>query len=188
MRLFTAIDLPAPVILRLERLLSVLRPEAQINWSPLDNLHITTKFIGEWPEQRIPELTAALTTLLPCDPFRIELKKLGWFPNAHFPRVLWVGLEGEEHLRNLAQRTEDCLTALGIPRESRVYSPHLTLARIKRPVPLARLRQCVEGMQPAALGEFTTSSFSLYRSDPGSNASVYRKLHDFPFESARAAS
>src|SRR3954454_4892668 len=188
MRLFTAIELPPYLLLRLERLLSALRPEAQINWSPLDNLHITTKFIGEWPEDRLPELKATLTTLVPCDPFRVELKGLGWFPNAHSPRVLWVGLEGEESLKNLAQKTEECLTPLGIPKESRVYSPHLTLARIKRPVPLGRLRQAVEGMQPAALGEFTTSSFSLYRSDPGSNASVYRKVQEFPFESARAAS
>src|ERR1700760_3160588 len=59
MRLFTALELSPEVLIRLERLTSVLRPEALINWSPLDNLHITTKFIGEWPETRLDDLGGA---------------------------------------------------------------------------------------------------------------------------------
>ena len=72
MRLFTAINLPDEMIWKLERLLSVLRPEALIKWSPLDNLHITTKFIGEWPADRVPEIENALRDLLPRQPFSIE--------------------------------------------------------------------------------------------------------------------
>ena len=60
MRLFTAIDPSADVLLRLERLMSALRPEALIKWSPLDNLHVTIKFIGQWPESRLEELDDAL--------------------------------------------------------------------------------------------------------------------------------
>src|SRR3982751_5878924 len=124
MRIFTAIDLSSDVLLRLERLLSTLRPEAQINWSPLDNLHITTKFIGQWPEERLPELTNALSSLLPCQPFRVELKNLGWFPNSRSPRVLWVGVNGGEALTDLAWKTEEKLQNLGIPKENREFSPH----------------------------------------------------------------
>jgi RNA 2',3'-cyclic 3'-phosphodiesterase len=188
MRIFTAIDLPSDVLLRLERLLSALRPEAQINWSPLDNLHITTKFIGQWPGERLPELTNALSSLSPCRPFRVELKNLGWFPNGRSPRVLWAGVHGGEALANLARRTEEKLQELGIPKENREFSPHLTLARIKGPVSLSRLRQKVEEMESAELGEFLVSSFALFRSDPGSNSSIYRKLHEFHFQAAMVAS
>jgi 2'-5' RNA ligase len=188
MRIFTAIDLPSGILLRLERLLSALRPEAQINWSPLDNLHITTKFIGEWPEERLPELTNTLSSLLPCQPFEVQLKRLGWFPNRRSPRVLWVGVNGGPALTDLVRRTEERLLTLGIPKEKREFSPHLTLARIKRPVPLSRLRQKIDEMESADFGEFSASSFSLFRSDPGSNASIYRKLHDFNFQAAMAAS
>ena len=66
MRLFLAIDLPAPVLLRLERLLHALRSEAHVKWSPLDNLHVTTRFIGDWPESRFSELTEALECLGPA--------------------------------------------------------------------------------------------------------------------------
>lgn len=187
MRLFTAIDLPSEILLRLERLLSALRPEAPMNWSPLDNLHVTTKFIGQWPDARLDELNAALSSLAPRDAFEVELKGLGWFPSARSPHTFWIGVHGEA-LHRLARETEEKLEALGVARETREFSPHLTLARIKTPVPLRRFRERVEEMQPAALGHFSVSQFALYRSDPGSNASIYRKLREYRFESALAAS
>ncbi len=188
MRLFTAIDLPSDVLLRLERLLSALRPEALIKWSPLDNLHVTTKFIGEWPESRFDELHEALSSIAPRHPFEMELKDLGWFPNERSPRVLWAGVHDRAALLELVHDTEERLLPLGIKKEDREFAPHLTLARIKGPVPLRRLRQKVQEMQPAALGEFSVSRFSLYRSDPGSNSSIYRKLRDYKFQAALAAS
>jgi RNA 2',3'-cyclic 3'-phosphodiesterase len=188
MRLFTAIDLPADVLVRLERLLTALRPEALIKWSPLDNLHVTVKFIGEWPESRLEELNEVLSTLAPREPFAIELKQLGWFPNERSPRVLWVGIQGGNPLLELVHETEERLQAtLGIKKEDRPFVPHLTVARIKNPVPLRRLRHRVEEMQPAALGSFMAAHFALFRSDPGSNASIYRKLREYRFISALAA-
>jgi RNA 2',3'-cyclic 3'-phosphodiesterase len=186
MRLFTAIDLPNEILLRLERLVSALRTEAPIKWSPLDNLHVTTKFIGSWPDDRLNELDSALRSLPPRDLFEVELKTLGWFPNARSPHTFWIGVHGAE-LDRLAHETEQRLRTLGIPPETREFTPHLTLARIKTPVALRRLREKVEELQPAALGHFPASQFALYRSDPGSNASIYRKLREYRFESALAA-
>jgi RNA 2',3'-cyclic 3'-phosphodiesterase len=187
MRLFTAIDLPAETCLRLERLLSALRPEAPIKWSPLDNLHITTKFIGEWPEQRLEEIHDALAQVGPREPFEISLHGLGWYPNAHAPRVLWVEVAAGPELAALVQQIEQRLEAIGVAKEGRPFAPHLTLARIKHPAPLQALRQKVERLQPADLGRFPVAGFSLFRSDPGSNASVYRKLRDYRLEVALAA-
>ena len=188
MRLFTAIDLPSEILLRLERLLSALRPEALVKWSPLDNLHITTKFIGEWPEARVPEINDALRRVSRRQPFEVELKGLGWFPNERSPRVLWLGVEAGNELATLAAETEDALKPLGIAKEDREFSPHLTLARIKNPVPLSNLRKKVQQMQPAEMGRIPVSRFSLFRSRPGTNASIYEKLTDYDFESVMAAS
>jgi 2'-5' RNA ligase len=187
MRLFTAIDLPTEARLRLERLLSALRPEAPIKWSPLDNLHITTKFIGEWPEARLEELHDALAQVGPCEPFELSLRGLGWYPNERAPRVLWAGVEAGTELSALVQQIERRLTEIGVAKEERSFTPHLTLARIKHPAPLHALRQKVERLQPADLGRFPIAHFSLFRSDPGSNASVYRKLRDYRLEAALAA-
>ena len=188
MRLFTAIDLPSEILLRLERLISALRPEAFIKWSPLDNLHVTTKFIGEWPEPRVSELHQALAKMRKRQPFEVQLKGLGWFPNERSPRVLWLGVDGGKELAELAAQTEDALATLGITKEQRDFAPHLTLARIKSPVPLSNLRKKVEQMQPAAIGSVVVSSFCLFRSRPGTNASIYEKLMDYEFETAMAAS
>lgn len=182
MRLFTAIDLPPDMLLRLERLSSALRPEALINWSPLDNLHITTKFIGEWPEARFPELHATLGSLTGRSAFEVEIAGLGWFPTERSPRVLWVGVEAGDALLDLAQATEESLLGLGIAKEGRKYSPHLTLARVKHQVPLAQLRRKLADLGRVSLGTFAATGFALYRSDPGSNASIYRKLQEYQFE------
>jgi 2'-5' RNA ligase len=187
MRLFTAVNLPDEMLWKLERLLSVLRPEALIKWSPLDNLHITTKFIGEWPAERVPEIANALLSLLPRTPFSVQLRDLGWFPNERSPRVLWAGVHGPPQLLDLVRDTEQCLTHLGIPAEDRPFAPHLTLARIKNPVPLNQLRAKVQELQPADMGSFEVKEFDLFRSDPGSHASIYRKLHAFHFEQAMVA-
>jgi RNA 2',3'-cyclic 3'-phosphodiesterase len=188
MRLFTAIDLSDDVLRRLDRLLNTLRPEAFMKWSPLDNLHVTLKFIGEWPAERVVEIEGELRKLVPRDPFDVEVRDLGWFPNERSPRVLWAGVHGGAVLENLARDTEELLAGIGVRREDRAFSPHLTLARIKNAVPLDSLRSRVNELQPAVIGSFKVSRFCLYRSDPGSQASVYRKLRVFNFESARAAS
>ncbi len=188
MRLFTAIDLPQDILLRLERLVAALRPEALINWSPLDNLHITTKFIGQWPEERLEELHEALLEVAPRSAFEVEIANLGWFPNERSPRVLWIGAHGGSAVSLLAKETEERLALLGIAREDRNFSPHLTLARIKSPVPLGALRKRVEELQPALIGKFQASQFALFRSDPGSNSSIYRKLREYKFKTTLAAS
>ncbi len=187
MRLFTAIDLPQEALLRLDRLVAALRPEALIKWNPLDNLHITTKFIGEWPEDRIGELHAALLKVVARPPFQVDIRNLGWFPNERAPRVLWAGVDGGDALKKLARDTDERLASLGIPEEIREFSPHLTLARIKNPVPLRGLRRKIEEMRNATIGQFQVSQFNLFRSDPGSNSSIYRKLREYKFESALAA-
>jgi len=188
MRLFTAIDLPSEILLRLDRLLSALRSEALIKWSPLDNLHVTTKFIGEWPGSRVPELHTILRQLTRRQPFEVELRRLGWFPNDRSPRVLWLGVDGGESLTELAAEIDRALAKIGIAKEEREFSPHLTLARIKNPVPLSNLRNKVQEMQPAALGRFSVPHFCLFSSRPGTNASIYEKLEEYQFESAMAAS
>ena len=187
MRLFTAIDLSPDILIRLERLTASLRPEALIKWSPLDNLHITTKFIGEWEEERLPELEDALRKVSPRKHFYLEIRELGWFPDVHSPRVLWAGVHCAGDLQALATNTDEVLAAIGIASDARPFSPHLTLARIRRPTPLHSLRERVEQLKSAVIGDFEVSKFSLFQSEPGTNASVYRRRSEFSFESISAA-
>ena len=180
MRLFTGIDLPPEVIFKLEDLLQRLKPTAQINWSPPRNLHVTTKFIGEWPEERLAELKSVLGALPERVPIAITIEKLGFFPNPHSPRVFWAGVHAGDDLTSLARDTEEALAPLGIAKEQRAYSPHLTLARIKTPGKQPELLQAVAKLPSLEFGSFVADRFYLYQSRLAPSGSVYTKLSEFP--------
>ena len=182
MRLFTGIDLPEDVRERLERLLMHLRPVAHLKWSPVYNLHVTLKFIGEWPESKLPQLEAALRSIPKRAALSIKVGGLGWFPNPSNPRVFWVAARGGEGLEKLARDIEDALVPLGIQKEDRTFTAHLTLARIKEPAPLEALRHAIAQHQTTELGSFTADRFYLFRSQPGSAGSIYTKLSEHPFK------
>jgi 2'-5' RNA ligase len=184
MRLFTGIDLPDQTRERLERLLMHLRPAAHLKWSPVYNLHLTLKFIGEWPEEKLPQLEEALRAIPPREPIPAEVKGLGWHPNAHHPRVFWVALHGGEPLDALVRDTDTALAPLGIAKEDRAFSAHLTLARIKDPVPLQALRNAIAQLESVEFGSFVADRFHLYRSQPGSAGSIYTKLSEYRFQKA----
>ncbi len=179
MRLFTGLDLPAEVVGNLEQLLDRLRPAARIQWSPPANLHVTTKFIGEWPDARLEELKAALRALPPRAPVAVRVRQLGFFPNPRAPRVFWCGVEAPG-LAELAAETDRATSALGVATETRPYSPHLTLARIKERFDPEPLRKAIEALPSLDFGGFQAHSFFLYRSQLRRGGSVYTKLAEFP--------
>jgi 2'-5' RNA ligase len=180
-RLFTGIALPDDVIHSLERLLERLRPAAHLSWSPPYNLHITTKFIGEWPEPRLDELLSALRPLGKRTPIAIKISGIGWLPNPHSPRILFAGIQAGPELEQLAKDTDAVTSELGITAETRKFKPHLTLARIKdSAVPLAPLRQAIAGLQSVYFGDFEAPAFHLYLSKPGPAGSVYTQLAEIP--------
>ena len=180
MRLFTGIPLPADVLANLEAALVHLRPTAEVRWSPAANFHITTKFIGQLAGERLDEVTSALKNLPRRQPFAIEIRGLGWFPNPHSPRIFWSGVHGGDALRQLAMDSEQALVPLGVPVEQRAYSPHLTLARIEHPSVLAPLRHAVANLPSSDFGRFIADRFLLYRSITSPTGSTYTVLDEFP--------
>jgi RNA 2',3'-cyclic 3'-phosphodiesterase len=164
LRLFTAIDIPPDVKAALSTVLDRLRPLAKLSWIPLEKLHITTKFIGEWPEERLDDLKRALASIKAPAPVDIVIRGLG-----RLPRVLYAAVEPNEALTALAAATK---RAVGVPGEdqadNRVYRPHITLARTRKRVPHVDL-------EISTIGSFRASSFALYLSAAGK----YTKLQEF---------
>jgi 2'-5' RNA ligase len=153
---------------------------AKISWSPIDNLHITTKFIGEWPEARLEELKEALGAVPATGAIGIAIRDIGWFPDERRPRVLWAGVQADETLAKLAHATDQAVAALGVPMEKRPYSPHLTLARIREPIfsksgTLDSLRAEIAKVD-TDFGAFRAGQHTLYLSAGGR----YTPLASFP--------
>jgi RNA 2',3'-cyclic 3'-phosphodiesterase len=179
MRLFTALDLPDQTVSRLDQLIARLKPTAHISWSAAANLHITTKFIGEWPETRLGELETALRHIPSRQPIEIRLHEVGFFPNSRSPRTFWCGIEAPG-LQELAADTDSATSSLGIASENRPYSPHLTMARIKERLDLSPLQRAIAREASLEFGRFEARSFFLFRSQLRPTGSVYTKLSEFP--------
>src|SRR5438105_240543 len=174
MRLLIGLDLPDDLVGTLEKTLRPLKSAAPLQWTPAANLHITTKFIGHWPAERLDELKAALAGVPSRPPIRVAIRSLGFFT-----RIFWCGIDAPG-LAELAADTDACTWRLGVPSEERAFSPHLTLARIKRPVDLKPLRRAICGIVSQDFGNFTAQAFFLYQSTPKPSGSVYTKLAEFP--------
>jgi RNA 2',3'-cyclic 3'-phosphodiesterase len=181
-RLFTGISLPEDVTGKLSALIDRLRPTAQVRWSPVYNLHITAKFIGEWPQERLQEMIEALQPLGRRSPIEISVSGIGWLPNPHSPRILYAAIKADSELADLAAATEKATTALGVERETKPFRPHLTLARIgDRGVTLGPLRQAIAQLESQEFGAFRAPGFKLYLSKTGPSGSIYTQLAEIPF-------
>lgn len=183
MRVFAGIDIPPEVKRSLDRLITELRSAARLRWSPVSNLHITTKFIGSWPDERLEEMKSTLEAIAGIAPFDIAIRGLGWFPNPHHPRSFWAAVHAPEQLATLARATEEAVFRLGVGKETRPYSPHLTLARIGGTPSLAEIRRRIASLDADDFGEFRVSEFHLYLSESSPSGSVYTKLASFPLKS-----
>ncbi|KAA3596228.1 MAG: RNA 2',3'-cyclic phosphodiesterase [Calditrichaeota bacterium] len=126
-RLFIAIDFPEQIKQRLSQLCYGLKGA---RWIPTEQFHITLKFIGDTNERDFVEIQEALREI-EVPSFELKLKGLGCFPPRKEPKVLWVGIEKNESLLRLRNKVERTLAQIGVEREQRKFSPHLTLARLK---------------------------------------------------------
>lgn len=188
-RLFVAVELDGQVQQALSRLQHELQRHGLqgLRWVRPEGIHLTLKFLGETPRERLGAITEALSTSTSgVPPHRLSLGRLGTFGSRNAPRVLWVDLEGDiEPLLTLQEQVERALVPLGFPRENRRFSAHLTLARIRpesaRAVasPLAAAVEAVK--TPKA--EIDVSELSLMLSKLGPGGAVYTRLEAFPLTS-----
>lgn len=180
MRLFTGLSLAPHTLQQAANILAELRPTADLRWSPLANLHITTAFVGKWNADSLEDLKTALAAIPASGPIPIAIGGFGFFPNPHHPAHLFLAVKPEPALVNLARAIEAALVSLGAPRENRPYHPHVTLARIAREN-IVQLRFKIASMQNIfPLQTFEATAFHLYESRPTPTGSVYTPLASFP--------
>lgn len=141
MRLFVAVEIDKVARARIAALIERLKKGGDpVKWVPPENLHLTIKFLGEAPDERLPDIEAACRRAAAgARSFSLRLRGMGAFPNARRPRVLWVGIDAPPPaLRELVARTEAELAPLGFEREEREFDPHVTIGRIRPPHPVRR--------------------------------------------------
>lgn len=192
MRLFVALDIEDAIRERIARFVEGVQgfaPDAR--WVKPESLHVTLKFIGEQPEPQVEKINQALSNVSAA-PMQISFRSYGFFPTATSARVFWIGIEAGPELASLASGVDDRTSALGIAKEDRAYSPHLTLARgpggsgaphrhrQDRPNrTFQRLQEKLAGLPAPEFGTMAAREFFLYQSQLSPKGSKYTKLARF---------
>jgi 2'-5' RNA ligase len=188
MRLFIGVEIDERVRAAAARIADALarqlRPRIDARWIPESNLHITLVFIGEVDDARSAAILQTVDQAFAMPGFDIHVGGLGAFPPSGPPRVLWIGVgAGAGSLIDLYGELAERLATLGIPREPRPYSPHLTIARVKAVLgrDYAGLRTMLRGVAAEA-GTCRVQHVTVFRSRVSAKGAVYEPLLRVPLQ------
>ncbi len=183
-RSFIAIELPDELKLELTRLEARLTVGKQpwVKWVDPYSIHLTLKFLGGITADRIGQITRAMEEAAQgIPPFHLEVKDLGVFPNLRRVQIVWVGMGGEvDKLGQLQQRIESNLVPLGFAPESRPFTPHLTLARLRNQASSEerqRFGQLIAGTRFEAAYAIKVDAVNLMRSQLTREGAIYSRIN-----------
>jgi len=196
-RSFVAIECPGKIREEIQKLQQELKTAlqtvdgpSQINWTCLDNFHLTLKFLGNVAEDRISKIVQAVHGVTEgFSFFTVSVEGIGVFPHARSPRVIWVGAKSVgDDLARLQNDIEKVLGPLGFPPEDRPFHPHLTLGRIKSGDKKSglgfnktTLTQWLVENQKRECDRFEAKEVLLMKSDLQASGAVYTPLARMKF-------
>jgi 2'-5' RNA ligase len=177
-RTFVCIEVPESIRERIAKLQQTLQQHgAKISWVKPSNIHLTLKFLGQVAEARIPAACSAVERAAHLSqPLEIEVGEAGCFPSAKLPRVFWIGLTAvPDGLARLHASIEKELVREGFPPDTRKFSPHLTIGRVRSPKNAARVAEDLIATG-FAREMFQTTAVIVMRSDLNPSGSIYSPL------------
>ncbi len=196
MRVFVGMDIDEGIRGRIAEFAREVRGFApEVRWTEPESWHVTLKFIGERSDASVAEIEKALGSIA-AEPFDISFGGHGFFPTVKAARVFWIGIDAGEGLAKLARSVDERLSGIGIAKEERAFSPHLTLARGGARIgsgsgapsrrsgdrvnqKFVRLQERLEGREPLEFGRMAGREFFLYRSQLSPKGSRYSKIARF---------
>jgi 2'-5' RNA ligase len=190
-RLFVAIELPETwrEALRMyqEQIRAQTATVAGISWSRPEGFHMTLKFIGPFEAAQLPELRNVLNRAIPASPeYRLQMGPTYMFGGRPVPRVLATRYSAPDAVESLVRRLDSSLVPLGVPKETRRFLPHITLARIRPEIERSALDSFISAIRQVRDPEappFDVKQLSLMRSHLGPGGSRYERVTAFPPES-----
>jgi RNA 2',3'-cyclic 3'-phosphodiesterase len=190
MRLFVALIIPEAV----RQNLAAMRRDfpaiaSQLRWVPPQNFHVTLKFIGSVPPEKLPPIIEALRRVSLVDRVQLRIRGVGWLVNAKTGVMLFAFVQDSKPLTALATAIDQQLERLGFTPEHRTFMPHLTLVRASRDLPAnfqTALRELAEQHKQYDFGSVTPEEFHLMESKTLPAGPIYSKIQSFPLVTATA--
>jgi len=185
-RAFLAIEPPEDILQAMSRLQEKLKREisGRISWTKPQGQHLTLKFFGDISAEDIKNICAAVENrIVSGSSLNLKIEKMGVFPDARRPQVLWCGVTGDvEKLSVLQKQLDSDFASTGFLREDRPFRAHLTLGRIKEPRGLSGISEALTKHNAFAAGEFGCKELILFQSRLLQQGAVYTKLAEFPLK------
>jgi 2'-5' RNA ligase len=180
MRLFLAIELDDDLHDLLDETTASLRAEApELGWLGREKRHLTLKFLGDVSEEALPRLVSAVDRAA-ARHARLEMsvREVGAFPNFRRARVVWMGVEQEPRLELLHHDLELACEQEGFEVEGRPFRPHITLARVRVPLPVERIRVLARVARTVRVqATAPVESITLFESTLAPSGARYRRVH-----------
>jgi 2'-5' RNA ligase len=189
LRAFIAIEIPLGIREAVCKAIAPLQNGlvgSGVRWVPMENMHLTLKFLGDVSPPNVEMLCQMLhaeAELFHC--FELRLSGLGSFPNLKRPRVLYIGIQAPATLEALQRGIDSASRRLGYESEERGFSPHLTIGRVKQNAngtEQQAIRRALEETRIDLLGTARVDSVQLYKSDLQPTGSVYSRLYSAPLK------
>lgn len=192
-RAFIAINISREIEQRLKVISGDLQQSLRgvpIRWVPVENIHLTLKFLGDVSIANLDRLKNVLESeAAHHQPFEFSVGELGAFPSIRRPRVIWVSVQAPQELLALQNGVDTETARLGYPREDRPFSPHLTLGRISRGAThddMRRISEVLSNYKVGYIGAAQVNTVHLYRSDLKPSGAVYTVIYSAPLGARRA--
>jgi len=180
MRLFFAIELSDDVQDLLDEATTSLRAEApELAWVDREKRHLTLKFFGDVADDAVPRLAeAADRAAAGHGPLEMSVREIGAFPNFRRARVVWIGVEQERRLELLHHDLELACESVGFEVEGRPFRPHITLARVRSPLPSDRMKAFARVARSVRLRTTVpVECITLFESILAPSGARYRRVH-----------
>ena len=182
-RAFLAIDPPENILQSMSRLQEKLKREisGRISWTKPQGQHLTLNFFGDISTEDVKNICSAVQNRVTSEPsLNLKIEKLGVFPDARRPRVIWCGVTGDvENLSVLQRQLDSDFAGICFPGEDRPFQAHLTLGRIKDSRGLTGINEALKKYSAFAAGEFNCTELILFQSKLSPQGAVYTKLAEF---------
>ncbi|NLJ33115.1 MAG: RNA 2',3'-cyclic phosphodiesterase [Firmicutes bacterium] len=183
MRVFLALELPAPIRLQLLRIQEGLSFLGQgVKWVKKENMHLTLYFLGNLTPEKIQGLSSCVQDVASSlKPFTLELGGLGHFPPRGKIRVLWAGIgAGSAELQALYTYLGEALGEFGFHIQRRAFTPHVTLGRLGSPRSIGYRLRAEEDMQREIVyGSFLVKEITLFQSILTPAGPIYKVVQRF---------
>lgn len=182
MRTFIAIELPKEIKDALAKLQEQLKSSgADVKWVQPQNIHLTLKFLGERDDKKVAAIGEIVEKVVKNKPvFKASIASIGAFPNINSPRVIWIGLDqGDKETKEIALELEEKIAKIGIPKEDRAFSSHITIGRtrstLNRDKLIQEINKAAAGLSQQDLA-FCVQKITLFESTLSPKGPIYEVL------------